>query len=121
MPPAAATQTAAAHSLPLAHSLDLAAMKRTSGHAYDQILGDTFLFLEAQRSGALSAMPGGNRIAWRGDQLLDDGSDVSLDLSGGYYEAGSACRGPVAGGFMCGTHERMCGVVTRCCVQTGSK
>lgn len=66
-------------------------MKRASGHAYDEILGATFLFLEAQRSGALSDMPGGNRIPWRRDQLLQDGSDVSLDLSGGYYEAGSAC------------------------------
>lgn len=58
-------------------------------YPYATILGDSLLFYEAQRSGNLSAMPGGNRVPWRGDQLLDDGSDVGLDLSGGYYEAGS--------------------------------
>jgi endoglucanase len=53
------------------------------------MLGDTFLFFESQHSGNLSAAAGGNRVKWRGNQLLDDGKDVGLDLSGGMYEAGS--------------------------------
>lgn len=59
-------------------------------YAFDKALGDAFMFYEAQRSGAISKAPGGNRIKWRADQLLLDGSDVGLDLSGGNYEAGSA-------------------------------
>jgi hypothetical protein len=66
-------------------------------YAFDQTLGDAFLFYEAQRSGAISKAPGGNRIKWRGDQLLNDGADVGLDLSGGNYEAGSAPSGCDAG------------------------
>ena len=73
------------HSLVLSHSIDTSMLK----YPFDEILGDTFLFYEAQRSGAISTAPGGNRVTWRGDQLLDDGQDVGLDLSGGSYEAGS--------------------------------
>merc|ERR1712136_468388 len=43
------------------------------------------MFYEAQRSGKL---PADNRIPWARDSALDDGSDVGLDLSGGYYDAG---------------------------------
>jgi Glycosyl hydrolase family 9 len=64
---------------------------RTKACAAVQVLGTSFLFYEAQRSGNITNMPdGGNRVVWRGDQLLDDGKDVDLDLTGGYYEAGSA-------------------------------
>jgi hypothetical protein len=56
---------------------------------YADAFSDTFLFFEAQHSGNLSSNVGGNRIKWRGQQLMDDGSDVGLDLSGGMYEAGS--------------------------------
>ena len=52
---------------------------------YGEALQKSFLFYEAQRSGAL---PADNRIAWRGDSALNDGQDVGLDLSGGYYDAG---------------------------------
>ena len=45
----------------------------------------SFLFYEAQRSGKL---PDDNRIQWRGDSALNDGSDVGRDLTGGYYDAG---------------------------------
>ena len=38
---------------------------------------------EAQRSGEL---PSDNRIAWRKDSALTDGSDVGVDLTGGYYD-----------------------------------
>ena len=76
----------AVHHLPLNWTISPTAME----YPFDEILGDTFLFYEAQRSGAISTAPGGNRVKWRGDQLLDDGQDVGLDLSGGSYEAGSA-------------------------------
>lgn len=73
------------HSFPFVHSIETGKFD----YPFDEILGDSFLFYEAQRSGAISQAPGGNRIAWRGDQLLKDGADVGLDLSGGSYEAGS--------------------------------
>ena len=40
------------------------------------------LFYDGQRSGPLSS----DRFDWRGDSALDDGSDVSHDLAGGYYD-----------------------------------
>ncbi len=52
---------------------------------YAEALQKSFLFYEAQRSGKL---PASNRIPWRGDSALGDGSDVGHDLSGGYYDAG---------------------------------
>jgi len=45
----------------------------------------SLLFYEAQRSGKL---PANNRIYWRHDSMLDAGSDVGHDLTGGYYDAG---------------------------------
>ncbi|KAG0173021.1 hypothetical protein DFQ29_008135 [Apophysomyces sp. BC1021] len=44
------------------------------------------LFYEAQRSGKL---PENNRIPWRSDSCLMDGSDQNVDLVGGYYDAGN--------------------------------
>ncbi|RCH87102.1 hypothetical protein CU097_002569 [Rhizopus azygosporus] len=52
---------------------------------YARLLSHSILFYEAQRSGKL---PSNNRIAWRHDSALTDGSDVQLDLTGGYYDAG---------------------------------
>jgi hypothetical protein len=52
---------------------------------YAEALQKSFLFYEAQRSGVL---PEDNRIEWRGDSAIDDGDNVGVDLSGGYYEAG---------------------------------
>eukprot|EP01125_Pyxidicula_operculata_P022273 TRINITY_DN900_c0_g2_i2.p1 TRINITY_DN900_c0_g2~~TRINITY_DN900_c0_g2_i2.p1 ORF type:complete len:960 (-),score=228.16 TRINITY_DN900_c0_g2_i2:22-2625(-) len=43
-------------------------------------------FYEAQRSGKLPSST--NRIPWRGDTFLADGSDNQVDLSGGYFDAG---------------------------------
>ncbi|CDS06236.1 hypothetical protein LRAMOSA08764 [Lichtheimia ramosa] len=42
-------------------------------------------FYEAQRSGRL---PSSNRVSWRHDSALNDGSDHDIDLTGGYYDAG---------------------------------
>ncbi len=52
---------------------------------YGEALQKSFLFYEAQRSGKL---PANNRIEWRGDSALKDGSDKGIDLTGGYYDAG---------------------------------
>ena len=50
---------------------------------YAEVLRLSNLFYEAQRSGKL---PADNRIDWRGDSAVNDGSDVGHDLSGGYYD-----------------------------------
>ncbi|XP_071527884.1 uncharacterized protein [Panulirus ornatus] len=52
---------------------------------YSQALCMSYLFYEAQRSGLL---PADQRVTWRGDSALTDGSDVGHDLAGGYYDAG---------------------------------
>lgn len=52
---------------------------------YGEALQKSFLFYEAQRAGKL---PKDNRIDWRGDSTLEDGAEVGLDLSGGYFDAG---------------------------------
>lgn len=52
---------------------------------YGEVLQKSFLFYEAQRSGAL---PSDSRITWRGDSALNDGALEGRDLSGGYYDAG---------------------------------
>ena len=63
---------------------------------WSSLLGDLLYFYEEQRSGKL---PPSNRVPWRNDSALDDGEDVHLDLSGGYYDAGgestdaAACGG----------------------------
>lgn len=52
-------------------------------------LGRTFLFLEAQRSGAL---PADGRVWWRGNSTLHDGDVLGWDLEGGWFEGDSALR-----------------------------
>jgi endoglucanase len=54
-------------------------------HNYGEALQKSLFFYEAQRSGDL---PAGNRVNWRGDSGLADGSDVGRDLTGGWYDAG---------------------------------
>lgn len=50
---------------------------------YKTALKLSILFFDAQRSGQL---PADNPIPWRGDSALKDGSDVGLDLTGGWYD-----------------------------------
>ncbi len=54
-------------------------------HNYAEALQKSLFFYEAQRSGDL---PANNRINWRGDSGMTDGSDVGRDLTGGWYDAG---------------------------------
>lgn len=52
---------------------------------YAEALQKSIWFYDAQRSGRL---PADNRVSWRADSAVRDGSDVGLDLSGGFYDAG---------------------------------
>ncbi|WP_440119700.1 glycoside hydrolase family 9 protein [Paenibacillus sp. QZ-Y1] len=54
-------------------------------HNYAEALQKAVYFYETQRSGKL---PEDNRVEWRGDSGLNDGADVGVDLSGGWYDAG---------------------------------
>ncbi|CAN1240592.1 Endoglucanase 8, partial [Linum grandiflorum] len=56
-----------------------------SAHDYHEALRKSILFFEGQRSGKL---PPDQRLKWRRDSALRDGSTVGRDLSGGYYDAG---------------------------------
>ncbi|KAB1220467.1 Endoglucanase 1 [Morella rubra] len=52
---------------------------------YSQALEKSILFFEGQRSGKL---PSNQRLTWRADSGLSDGSSYHVDLVGGYYDAG---------------------------------
>nr|BAB32662.1 beta-1,4-glucanase [Atriplex lentiformis] len=52
---------------------------------YHDALQKSILFFEGQRSGPL---PSSQRLNWRGDSGLSDGSSYHVDLVGGYYDAG---------------------------------
>ncbi|CAI0431898.1 unnamed protein product [Linum tenue] len=56
-----------------------------SAHDYHDALRKSILFFEGQRSGKL---PPDQRVKWRRDSALRDGSTVGRDLTGGYYDAG---------------------------------
>ncbi|XP_042493910.1 endoglucanase 23-like [Macadamia integrifolia] len=58
---------------------------KCQGHDYQDALSKCILFFEGQRSGFL---PADQRLTWRGNSGLGDGSASSLDLTGGYYDAG---------------------------------
>ena len=52
---------------------------------YAEALQKSLFFYECQRSGVL---PAGNRVSWRGNAAVNDGSDVGRDLTGGWFDAG---------------------------------
>ncbi|EPR13542.1 glycoside hydrolase family 9 protein [Ruminiclostridium papyrosolvens] len=52
---------------------------------YGEALQKSIMFYEFQRSGDL---PADKRDNWRGDSGMKDGSDVGVDLTGGWYDAG---------------------------------
>ena len=70
---------------PLPDGQEFVPTQQEGKFAYGEALQRNFLFLEANRSGDL---PPENRIEWRSDSTLDDGSDVGVDLEGGYFDAG---------------------------------
>ena len=60
-------------------------VKGTGDYNYGEALQKSLLFYELQRAGDI---PEETRCNWRGDSSLKDGSDVGLDLTGGWYDAG---------------------------------
>ncbi|XP_057425042.1 endoglucanase 17-like [Lotus japonicus] len=54
-------------------------------HNYRDALTKSILYFEGQRSGKL---PPNQRMSWRRDSGLSDGSAMHVDLVGGYYDAG---------------------------------
>ncbi|KAM7521452.1 hypothetical protein LguiA_011354 [Lonicera macranthoides] len=58
---------------------------RFASHNYKDALTKSILFFEGQRSGKL---PSNQRVTWRRDSGLSDGSAMHVDLVGGYYDAG---------------------------------
>ena len=52
---------------------------------WSTLVGDLLYFYDAQRSGKLV----NNRVGWRNDSAMKDGRDVGVDLTGGFYDAGS--------------------------------
>jgi len=59
--------------------------KGAEKYSYGHVMKLSLLFYEAQRSGKL---PKDNRVDWRGDSAMEDGKDVGVDLTGGWYDAG---------------------------------
>ncbi|GFS35627.1 glycosyl hydrolase 9B13 [Actinidia rufa] len=58
---------------------------RFASHNYRDALTKSILFFEGQRSGRL---PPNQRVTWRRNSGLSDGSALHVDLVGGYYDAG---------------------------------
>ncbi|KAK7259296.1 hypothetical protein RIF29_24900 [Crotalaria pallida] len=58
---------------------------RFAAHDYKDALTKSIIFFEGQRSGKL---PSNQRMSWRRDSGLSDGSAINVDLVGGYYDAG---------------------------------
>ncbi len=65
--------------------LSVMPLRGTTTYNYGEALQKSILFYEAQQAGKL---PEWNRFPWRGDSVLDDGADVEVDLSGGWFDAG---------------------------------
>jgi endoglucanase len=57
----------------------------TRAQNYGEALQKAIYFYDCQRSGNIA---GNNRVEWRGNSGMGDGSDVGKDLTGGWYDAG---------------------------------
>lgn len=69
----------------LTSGLYLQTAKAETNYNYGEALQKAIMFYEFQQSGDL---PSDIRNNWRGDSGMTDGSDVGLDLTGGWYDAG---------------------------------
>ena len=68
-----------------AYLLAIPPLPTSDEYNYGEALQKSIIFYEAQQAGTL---PEWNRVPWRGDSVLEDGSDVGIDLSGGWFDAG---------------------------------
>lgn len=57
----------------------------SNNYNYGEALQKSIIFYDFQRSGKL---PSDKRDNWRSDSGMNDGKDVGLDLTGGWYDAG---------------------------------
>ena len=73
---------------PPAATAGLAASSAAPNAQWSTVLGNSLWFYDAQRSGKLDQGTYGNRVSWRNDSALNDGSDWGIDLTGGWYDAG---------------------------------
>lgn len=53
---------------------------------WSDLLGTVLYYYDEQRSGKL---PADFRVKWRNDSVPADGSDIGIDLSGGFFDAGN--------------------------------
>ncbi|KAG4207304.1 hypothetical protein ERO13_A03G057900v2 [Gossypium hirsutum] len=65
--------------------LGMVIVDKVGSQNYGDALSKCILFFEGQRTGKL---PSNQRMIWRKDSALRDGSDLGMDLLGGYYDAG---------------------------------
>jgi len=65
--------------------LTASASVNDNNYNYGEALQKSILFYEFQRSGKL---PEDKRDNWRSDSGMEDGKDVGIDLTGGWYDAG---------------------------------
>ncbi|CAN1353204.1 Endoglucanase 17 [Linum perenne] len=77
--------TITASLIPSSHGFPHNHHKRIASHNYRDALTKSIIFFEGQRSGKL---PPNQRLSWRRDSGLSDGSTMNVDLVGGYYDAG---------------------------------
>ncbi|KAL5073531.1 hypothetical protein RYX36_012515 [Vicia faba] len=63
----------------------IATMVKSVPLNYGDALTKSILFFEGQRSGYL---PASQRMTWRKNSALNDGSDIHMRMDGGYYDAG---------------------------------
>ncbi|MBN2736203.1 MAG: glycoside hydrolase family 9 protein [Spirochaetales bacterium] len=57
----------------------------SQNYNYVEVVQKSLFFYDVQRSGPL---PAGNPVIWRADSTIHDGSDVGVDLTGGWFDAG---------------------------------
>ena len=69
-----------------------------AGIDYGQVLGLSWLFYEAQRSGPL---PSTNRIPFRGDSALNDAAPDGTEMTGGWYDAGGTVLAVSKAAMLC--------------------
>ena len=69
----------------LLSAMSFASIVSYSQYNYGEALQKSIFFYEAQQSGEL---PDWNRVTWRDDSAMNDGSDVGENLTGGWYDAG---------------------------------
>lgn len=55
-----------------------------AAYDYNEVLRNSLLFYQAQRSGRLTGMD--PKLSWRKDSALGDQGDNGEDLTGGYYD-----------------------------------